>query len=104
MIHKTIDGKLWVTDQLRHIGSYEYFDTLKRVIEEIDQHVENGEWRDISLEITEEYGSRYMVFRGYRMATARELKESQDAELKRANERERQEALEYARLKRKFDP
>lgn len=101
--HKVIKGRLYVEDQLRSIGSYESLECLRTCLKEVDENVEAGNWADVGLEMTEDYGSSYMAFMGYRLCTTKETAEFMDAEAKHKKAVEEHERKQYEALKKKFD-
>jgi hypothetical protein len=98
-----IDGVLWVSDELRSIGSYEELGGLRRTLAEVEDNLGAGVWKDVHLEICSEYGSQYMAFCGYRQATAEEIKRNNEYLARSKKAQEDRDRADFERLKKKFE-
>lgn len=103
------DDIIWVEDTIPNIdiSYYMSFERLKKAVEEVQELIDDGEWKDVYLD--DEYDSS-LCLRGKRPETEQEktrrLKAEQKAIIaaeKAKKTREQNERKEYERLKKKFE-
>lgn len=104
MQYKTIGGRLFKKSEVSSLGSYESFEMLKVSIRKIEQGIEAGLLANVYLEITEDFGSTYMAFIGYRPCSPEEIKTYEAQLSKIKEEQEQREREQFERLKKKFNP
>jgi len=92
--------KQWVNGVHAQISTFE---SLEGVIKILVRASKQKDWKDLHLQIANDFGDMVIEIHGKRLETNQEYKERQDREAKDAIAQEKFEEMEYRRLKEKFE-
>jgi hypothetical protein len=105
MAHKDKDDKYWVDGRYRTDGlNYASIERAIEILQAALAEQQAGKWKDLMIELREEYGDPVVAITGMRPETDKERVKREAEEKQQAIRGEKWERQQYEALKKKFEP